>query len=285
MFASAFYEGLAAGRAVDLALAEARREVNLRGEEGEIEWATPVLYMRGDGDLFSFEEREPVQPEATSVAPRIAAPAPGTGAVPTAEHDPGPKVELAKTQLEEAGKKEEPAKKPSRKPRPSTWKILVSPFIVMGAVALGLILIKTPEQKSETTPAAGPVADATAPKPVPAPVAPPEAERKVLTEGPRPLPADPTPSVSTPKMSDEFAGTYRLVQGQTMKSDGSPFFPEHPVIKGKLVIEALGEGTYLPGGSHVKRAWDSAMGFYRKISDRAQAGRIRCYWDKRRNRL
>ena len=52
VFAGAFYSGLAAGRPVDLALADARREVNLKGEEGDIEWATPVLYMRGSGALF-----------------------------------------------------------------------------------------------------------------------------------------------------------------------------------------------------------------------------------------
>lgn len=98
VFASAFYEALAAGRPVDLALAAARREVNLRGEEGEIEWATPVLYMRGDGDLFSFEEREAVQPEPINVAPRTVTPAAGTGAAPTAEHDREPKAEPAKTQ-------------------------------------------------------------------------------------------------------------------------------------------------------------------------------------------
>jgi hypothetical protein len=52
-FAAAFYAGLASGRPVDLALADARRNVNLKGEEGDIEWATPVLYMRGGGALWS----------------------------------------------------------------------------------------------------------------------------------------------------------------------------------------------------------------------------------------
>jgi formylglycine-generating enzyme required for sulfatase activity len=54
-FAASFYRGLAGARPVDLALADARRDVGLAGEDGEIEWATPVLYMRGDGQLFAFE--------------------------------------------------------------------------------------------------------------------------------------------------------------------------------------------------------------------------------------
>jgi hypothetical protein len=104
VFASAFYEALAAGTPVDLALAAARREVNLRGEEGEIEWATPVLYMRGDGELFSYEEREPVQPEPTNVGPRTPTPPLETGAAPTAVHDREPKVEPAKTATRGSGK-------------------------------------------------------------------------------------------------------------------------------------------------------------------------------------
>jgi len=159
VFAKAFYEALASGRPVDLALAEARREVNLRGEEGEIEWATPVLYMRGDGDLFSFEEREAVQPEPTSVAPRTATLAPGTGAAPAAEHGPEPRAEPATTQPEQAGKK------PPQEPLAMPWK-MGGLIIVLGAVALGFILINTPGQKQETTPAAGPVANTTVPKPV-----------------------------------------------------------------------------------------------------------------------
>jgi hypothetical protein len=73
VFAGSFYGGLASGRPVDLALAEARREVNLRGEEGEIEWATPVLYMRGDGDLFSIDKQ--VDPKKSQ--PAVSPPAPG----------------------------------------------------------------------------------------------------------------------------------------------------------------------------------------------------------------
>lgn len=49
VLAGEFYRGIAEGRPVEQALAGARREVNVSGDEGEIEWATPVLYMRGEG--------------------------------------------------------------------------------------------------------------------------------------------------------------------------------------------------------------------------------------------
>ncbi len=55
-FAGEFYKGLAGGQPVDLALSGARHEVDLAGAEGDIEWATPVLYMRGEGDLFSVAD-------------------------------------------------------------------------------------------------------------------------------------------------------------------------------------------------------------------------------------
>ena len=99
VFASAFYEALAAGKPVDLALADARREVNLRGEEGDIEWATPVLYMRGDGELFTFEEREWAQADATSVVPIAPIPSPGPGAVTTLQQGREQQAELSKTQV------------------------------------------------------------------------------------------------------------------------------------------------------------------------------------------
>ncbi|WP_341674852.1 SUMF1/EgtB/PvdO family nonheme iron enzyme [Niveibacterium sp. SC-1] len=60
-FAQAFYTGLGSGRPVDLAVSDARSQVSLAGEEGEIEWATPVLYMRGDGRLFDVAQGQIAQ--------------------------------------------------------------------------------------------------------------------------------------------------------------------------------------------------------------------------------
>jgi hypothetical protein len=86
-FAAAFYAGLASGRPVDLALADARRNVNLKGEEGDIEWATPVLYMRGGGALFDIGAGVRVEPgvrplpsPTTAVASREQQAAPTAGA-------------------------------------------------------------------------------------------------------------------------------------------------------------------------------------------------------------
>ncbi len=68
-FSGAFYKALADGRPVDQAVSDARSRVNFAGDEGEIEWATPVLYLRGDGRLFdlvaetkSAAESPPVKP-------------------------------------------------------------------------------------------------------------------------------------------------------------------------------------------------------------------------------
>lgn len=52
-----FYEALSDGYPVDAALAEARRAIF--EEENELEWATPVLYMRSPDGVI-FDVREPV---------------------------------------------------------------------------------------------------------------------------------------------------------------------------------------------------------------------------------
>jgi hypothetical protein len=73
VFAGEFYRGIANGHSVDLALAEARAEVNIRGAEGDIEWATPVLYMRGEGELFDLAAREVVRPRPEAIDAKPAA--------------------------------------------------------------------------------------------------------------------------------------------------------------------------------------------------------------------
>jgi hypothetical protein len=51
-FTRAFYEAVADGQAVDIAMVEARRSIFAEGNE--IEWATPVLYLRApDGRVFA----------------------------------------------------------------------------------------------------------------------------------------------------------------------------------------------------------------------------------------
>src|SRR6185437_522573 len=52
LFSQSFYQDVAAGIPVDVATAETRRTIFASGNE--IEWATPVLYLRShDGRIFS----------------------------------------------------------------------------------------------------------------------------------------------------------------------------------------------------------------------------------------
>jgi CHAT domain/PASTA domain len=56
-FAGEFYHALAEGFSVDTAVAEARKAIYTR--PNDVEWATPVLYMRSPtGVLFKFDEQE-----------------------------------------------------------------------------------------------------------------------------------------------------------------------------------------------------------------------------------
>lgn len=56
-FAGEFYTALAEGFSVDTAVAEARKAIY--AQPNDVEWGTPVLYMRSpDGVLFSIQEHE-----------------------------------------------------------------------------------------------------------------------------------------------------------------------------------------------------------------------------------
>ncbi|MDP1550077.1 MAG: toll/interleukin-1 receptor domain-containing protein [Nitrosomonas sp.] len=52
-------------------------------------------------------------------------------------------------------------------------------------------------------------------------------------------------SALVPKISAEIGGTYWWTKGQTVDLKGNPYMQMHPEIKGKLVIEARGNDTYL----------------------------------------
>ncbi|MBP7765122.1 MAG: CHAT domain-containing protein [Syntrophaceae bacterium] len=63
IFASEFYSALAEGLPVDTALAEARNVIYLK--PNDVEWGTPVLYMRSaDGTLFSLTGKPAPEPPA-----------------------------------------------------------------------------------------------------------------------------------------------------------------------------------------------------------------------------
>src|SRR5262245_21647690 len=94
-FASELYAALADGYAVDSALAEARKAIF--ADENEVEWATPVLFMRvPDGRIFDMEAptvvHEPV-PEPEAALLREPEPDPALGPpVPEPDPVPGPVV-------------------------------------------------------------------------------------------------------------------------------------------------------------------------------------------------
>ena len=60
-----FIAALAEGYPIDAALAEARVAIFANGNN--IEWGTPVLFMRSkDGKLFNFEPK-PIEPDQPAV--------------------------------------------------------------------------------------------------------------------------------------------------------------------------------------------------------------------------
>ncbi len=70
VFAAEFYSVLADGLPVDFSVAEARKAIY--ADQNDIEWGTPVLFMRvADGRLFDVQPHPPVRP-----------PEPGPGAEP-----------------------------------------------------------------------------------------------------------------------------------------------------------------------------------------------------------
>jgi len=64
-FAQGFYTAIAKGRPLEAAIGEARRAIFARGND--IEWGTPVVYLRGEGTLFQVDPATAVA--AASVEP------------------------------------------------------------------------------------------------------------------------------------------------------------------------------------------------------------------------
>jgi hypothetical protein len=84
VFAGEFYSALADGLAVDSAVAEARKAIY--ADENDIEWGTPVLFMRvADGRLFDVQERSVAPPAEPIREVMDVEPAPGDAEKP----DPG----------------------------------------------------------------------------------------------------------------------------------------------------------------------------------------------------
>ena len=160
--ASEFYRGIAEGLPVERSLAAARREVNLRGEEGEIEWATPVLYMRGEGRLFELA-KPPA--EETLDTP-----------VDVASHEP---QRLRATNDDEG----------ARKGKPLNWRVVLLTATAAALVGVPLWLAiqngnepVSPPAEPIVAPPPARVADTTVLGPDPAATA-----RTLILDGPKPL--------------------------------------------------------------------------------------------------
>ena len=105
-FAGGFYAALAQGFPVDAAVAEARKAIYI--QPNDIEWGTPVLYMRSsDGVLFDLTQKpEPVQKPAAEAT-----------LSPEPEPSVSPKPDTApKTQKPVAEETPPPAHKPAAAP-------------------------------------------------------------------------------------------------------------------------------------------------------------------------
>ncbi|WP_030611896.1 CHAT domain-containing protein [Streptomyces sclerotialus] len=95
-FTSSFYEGVAFGQPIDVAVRNARLELSL-ARPNSLEWGTPVLYLRqSDGQIFDVAPTQaPVFPEQDEPeSPRPVQPPeqpwPGPEPGPQPPHEPGP---------------------------------------------------------------------------------------------------------------------------------------------------------------------------------------------------
>ncbi len=128
-FAQEFYAAIAEGLPVDAGISEARRAIF--GLGNDIEWGTPVLYLRGDGNLFD------IHPVPALAAPVVA----GTGsAVDATTVQPD-----ASTTPEAVGSTQvaEPASSPDDLPPPPPfWGRRLSGLPVWGwaVIALGVVI-------------------------------------------------------------------------------------------------------------------------------------------------
>ncbi len=59
-FAGPFYRAIDADESIDVAVTEGRLAIDARGEEGDLEWATPVLFLRSpDGRILNLKDGVP----------------------------------------------------------------------------------------------------------------------------------------------------------------------------------------------------------------------------------
>jgi len=95
-FSSAFYEGVASGKPVDQAVAEGR--LAIFSEVSDLEWATPVLYLRSpDARIFAPPRRSGVITPAQPAPVPAATKTPPAAAKATAPETTGPETTAPET--------------------------------------------------------------------------------------------------------------------------------------------------------------------------------------------
>jgi CHAT domain len=134
-FAQEFYGALADGYPVDASLTEARRAIFAAGHE--LEWATPVLYMRSpNGRLFRMQRRPTPPVTPPSPAPEAAEPSPQVEAPPiqervTAEHE----VRTGAQAVDSRPMEGEPVRpdRPTGLPPPWWWMLIFGGAVLLVA--------------------------------------------------------------------------------------------------------------------------------------------------------
>jgi CHAT domain/WD40-like Beta Propeller Repeat len=180
-FSREFYRALAVNFPVDAALAEARKAIF--AEDNDVEWGTPVLYLRApDGRVFDVAQ--------TTAAVGLSTPA---------ETRPGPAADPAVSSSAPAVDASRPTAAPG--PRlPQRRALRRRPFLAAAAAAgLALLVAIGALVRTPTLPAASPTvsAVASAPSPTTAATAPPSAV--VFTPSAvAPTPVPPATALSTP---------------------------------------------------------------------------------------
>ncbi|MGH9891305.1 MAG: CHAT domain-containing protein, partial [bacterium] len=139
-----FYAALADGYPVDTALGEARKAIFASGNE--VEWATPVLYMRSPtGRIFRMSrpqaaESSPATQSTPIVEMSVAAPPATEGvsaptAVVTRTEDPHPTLSTALANETESTD-DAPSEKPALTPKPTVGNLPARLILIGAAIAL-----------------------------------------------------------------------------------------------------------------------------------------------------
>jgi hypothetical protein len=144
VFSQSFYQAIADGLPVDVATVEARRAMFAEGNE--VEWATPVLYLRSpDGRVFAKGRISPPEREARDQAERQAREQAQRQAREQAERQERERTqrqarEQAKRQEQEQAERQE-QEQAERQAREQAERRVMAPVLVAGPVFLCVPLL------------------------------------------------------------------------------------------------------------------------------------------------